>query len=231
MNIIKFLSSINRYCDEIYLDKIDCLYKKAQVSKLARWHLIERLRQIPHLFIESKIPVSAKILDIGTGRGGFSIYSALKSDTRTVFGIDTDIKRFNDAVKVADNIKNCFFINTDLEGLKKKNEKFDVILSMDILHHNDYYEQHKIVRQMFSLLNDNGLVIVLEPGDYPKFRHFMIWLFDFILYFPFSTTCKYRNSLQWKKLFEKYNFNMLESYHIINRGYFFTRKVMIFEKN
>lgn len=229
--IFWFLNTIYRECDKKLLENIDFLYKESKISKLSRWHLIERLSQIPHIRIESKIPESGTILDVGTGRGGFAVYTALKSSKRNVYGIDTDIKRLNDAIKVSQKINNCSFYNSDLNQLVNQGKKFDVILSMDILHHNTFKEQEKLIGLFLKLLNKNGKLVLLEPGDYPLFRYFMIWLFDFILYFPFLVTCKYRTENQWKTLFEKIGFTLLESEHITDRGLFFTRKIMVFEKD
>lgn len=226
----EFINTINRPCDEIYLKKIYDLYLKNGISKFACWHTVERLRQIPHIEIENKIPFEGRILDIGCGRGGFSAYISLKSSKREIYGIDSNPARIADALKINKNIQGLNFLNCGLSELTLKNEKYDVILIMDILHHNTYEEQKEIITQFNNLLKDDGKIVMLEPGDYPFYRHYWIWLSDYILY-PASTTCKYQTLNEWKNLYESFGFKLVDSEHIINRGFFFTRKIMVFEKN
>ena len=229
MSFFEWLATINRKCDNQYIRKIAELYE-AEISRLAKFQLIERLRQIPHIEIEALLPKSGKILDVGAGRGGFAAYASLKSEARLIFGIETYKKRFNDGLKIMPKLKNFVMLDCDIDELLVKNEKFDAVLLMDILHHNKYEDQKKIIEKIYKLLVDNGKVILLEPGDYPKFRYFLIWLYDYLFYFLTMPTCQYRSEKEWTDFFENLKLTKKYSTQITNRGFFFTRKIMVFEK-
>lgn len=219
-----------RPSDEDALARIDELYREQGVSGFGRWHLIERLRQIPHREIAAQVPLTGRILDIGSGRGGFTTYLALRGPDRRVCGIDNDATRLADALRVSRQLPNLTFQQGGLADLAAQPDRYDTILLMDILHHNPYADQEGIIRQAHALLVPGGRLVLLEAGDFPFLRYWGIWLCDFVLYFPWLTTCKYRNTDGWTELFARCGFTRTALTHITDRGICFTRKLLTFEK-
>jgi len=101
-----------------------------------------------------------KVLDVGCGFGlGTNIVGEV---SRYVLGIDYS----NEAIKNArkNKLKNVEFKTLDATKLAKIRERFDVILSFEIIEHLTPAQAQVFVRDMYSLLNKNGTLLLTTPN-------------------------------------------------------------------
>ncbi|MDH5719461.1 MAG: class I SAM-dependent methyltransferase [Spirochaetia bacterium] len=98
-----------------------------------------------------------KVLDFGCGGGVTFRY--LTDKNCEITGCDNE--HYNLAKIMAKTINKKIKIVSDIE--KIKNEKFDVILALDVLEHID--DISKILKRFEKLLGPNGIIIVSGPTE------------------------------------------------------------------
>jgi 2-polyprenyl-3-methyl-5-hydroxy-6-metoxy-1,4-benzoquinol methylase len=107
-----------------------------------------------------------EILEIGCGTGDIS-YLIAKKTSNPVLGTDLCTPFLEEARNkyTLDNLKYSLLDFNDPESIKNVvgNKKFDIILGNGILHHL-YYHLDDALKNIHSLLNDNGKLIFLEPN-------------------------------------------------------------------
>lgn len=128
--------------------------------------------------LETMIPKTGKILDLGCGYGILANYLALCSSKRKIIGVDTDSGK----VKFAERgIGNISFSVADATKMKLKN--FDCIILHDVLHHlNSHYQQKKLIADCKKMLSKNGMLLVVEVDKTPFWKLVLGRITDFILY-------------------------------------------------
>lgn len=99
--------------------------------------------------ILTKRPNGCKVLDIGCYTG-FLLDSL--SDKYTKFGIEMSDRASSVATK-----KNITIIGSDLYNINTE-EKFDLILSVDVIEHTE--NPHAFLERLVGLLNDGGEIII-----------------------------------------------------------------------
>ena len=107
--------------------------------------------------------VNKNILDIGCGNGGVSLDYGFKNN---LYYVDQSKEMLSLAKKNAFNkgITNISFYNCSIEKFSSK-KKYDIIILFGVLAHVD--SLIVTLRQTFSLLNDNGKIII-QFSDYKK---------------------------------------------------------------
>jgi len=140
-----------------------------------RWHVKLRWRLCPFFQIAGHIPETARIVDIGCGRGLLANYLALGSDSREVTGIDKQTRRIEAARNTISGRSNIHFRLQDALDLKR--EKFDVIVVSDMLHHLTYPQQETLLEHCYRILPAGGLLLMEDVTPDPKWKwiaHFLI---------------------------------------------------------
>jgi SAM-dependent methyltransferase len=107
-----------------------------------------------------------RVLDIGSGRGVFTIEIAKHLPYTEVIGVD---KEYQEKVDMANavarriGLSNCFFEMIDIFD-KKFSKTFDAIIAIDVLEHikND----GEVVKKLYGLLHEKGRFIVHVPHYY-----------------------------------------------------------------
>lgn len=112
--------------------------------------------------IQKYLEPQLKILDAGCGEGNISLI--LAKNHHRVWGIDLSKQKVSLAKKRAKklNLEKCATFSVgNLEKLTI-NKKFDVVFCIEVLEHvkND----EKVIRNLFSLLNSGGLIIITVPA-------------------------------------------------------------------
>lgn len=104
---------------------------------------------------------SKRILDVGCGFGRESIL--LSKYGGLVKGIDISTKTIEVAKKNAfdQGIENINFEVLNVEVLDCLEGKYDIILCKASLHH--FYDVKEIINKLYGCLDNNGLMIALEP--------------------------------------------------------------------
>ena len=105
---------------------------------------------------------NCKILDIGCGTGDFR---GFLPDNVQYIGIDNNFEYINYAKNK--KFKNSNFICTDSNQIKKieylKNIKFDIVLSIGVIHHLNDKLFNDLIEQSFDLLDNDGFFFTYDP--------------------------------------------------------------------
>ena len=110
----------------------------------------------------TELSKKSKVLEIGSGFGGFYSYLSQVVESSSYTGIELD----KEAVKFCKNFfKTGNFANISIKQFQSKN-RFDYIFAFEVLEHlNDPFEA---IRKIHSLLNKSGVFIGSSPYPYPK---------------------------------------------------------------
>jgi ubiquinone/menaquinone biosynthesis C-methylase UbiE len=158
------------------------------------------LEKIPLWFkqtIKSKWVKPSKTLDLGCGLGNYANY--LTENGFKVTAIDISKKAIYLAKKKY-SLKNLKFKVQDIFKLKSLNQKFDFVYEISILHNIHPDKREKYVKQIYSVLNENGklLVCCFSKED-------LLFRGKKELYFPDLDNTVYPLSKnEFKKIFGKY---------------------------
>lgn len=118
--------------------------------------------------MEQYFPDQGKILDIGSGFGLFANYFAMGHSVRHISGFDKNKKRIDYSKAVAKrlNIKNVhFFVEDALHYSFTQN--FDGIYMLDIIHHLPAEEILPLLKNIFSALNRDGVLLIKDIDTFP----------------------------------------------------------------
>lgn len=104
-----------------------------------------------------------KILDFGCGSGAFT-YKISNLTNGDVFGVDISDEFIKSSINFFKDKKksNLYFEINNSQKLNFKNETFDTILMVDVIHHLENVEQ--IFKELNRVLKKNGKIIVYEPN-------------------------------------------------------------------
>ena len=156
----------------------------------------------PFNILESLVPVSGIIIDLGCGYGIFANYLGLMQPLRKIIGLELDHKKFCYADRGLSNVK---FFHEDVAN--SKIPKADAILLIHVLHHlNSFEEQEYLLKNCKEILNTNGSIIIAEVDKKPYVKHILGWLADKILY-P-GEEIFYRKPNEFINLFNKLGFKV-----------------------
>ncbi len=164
----KVYEEYNRANNPYFFDALmkNYVYK----GPVLEWYMrIKTRMEKSYDFFDRTIPRDAKVVDIGCGYGALAYMLTMLSDRREALGIDYD----GDKIAVAEN---CFlrsemtrFIAAD--ALEVDMPKSDVFILNDVLHYMDFDKQDALLGKCFSLVADNGMVIVRDGDALESERH------------------------------------------------------------
>lgn len=123
-----------------------------------------------------------KVLDVGGGAGIYTFYASISGAQKVVClepelagGKNTMNKKFLE-IKTRLNVNNAELVKETIQSFNTS-EKFDIILSMASINHlnehacinlskdKEAYKIYKdIFRKLFDLLNNNGLLLIMDVG-------------------------------------------------------------------
>ena len=194
------------------LKKVSNLYN---IDFISRLRTFQRLLGTPYEYVEKFIPKKGNIVDLGCGWGVFANLLALNSEKRNVLGIDLDKDKIERALKTIEGRKNIRFEFKDLKNLNLR--KVDVIVIWDVLHHLDESVQFNVLAECSRKLKAGGKLIIKENDTVPFYK-LMISHFVKIIALGFNITLSkkiiFRSKEEWKKIIEKYNFDVEHMEHI-----------------
>ena len=135
-------------------------------SNWTAWYKSKGYKVEPEIpFIDRRLNVNSRILDIGCGHGRHVIYFSVKG--HDVFGIDNHppiIRRLNKQlarVKLYADLKCCDFI----KGLPYPNRYFDLVIATRSIHHTNARTMKKIFGEINRVIKIKGLLFLQVP-DY-----------------------------------------------------------------
>jgi 2-polyprenyl-3-methyl-5-hydroxy-6-metoxy-1,4-benzoquinol methylase len=134
-------------------------YKLLGVMFLREWYVKSELhRQL------SRRKEPFVIYDAGSGFGQYSYFLAKQFPLSTIYGIDVKEEQIADCNQFfrALGFARCSFAVEDLTQIQH-NEKFDVILSVDVMEHiqNDV----TVFQNFYRALKKNGLLFINTPSN------------------------------------------------------------------
>lgn len=115
--------------------------------------------------IKSLIPEGPyQSLDIACGIGVFS--KIMREKGHTVTGVDINQENIEFAKEKYKDLKGLNFLSYDIDDMMQQNEgiKYDFILALEIVEHLVDYQ--KFIRDCYSLLKENGTMIISTPNRY-----------------------------------------------------------------
>lgn len=117
--------------------------------------------------LSDKLLHNKKVLEIGCGQGMVLAFTSKKC--KEIIGIDISMNSLKSAqlgIRELD-IKNAKLILSDAENLPFKNESFDVVYSIGVLHHTP--DTQRAVDEIFRVLKYRGKVVIMLYRKYnPK---------------------------------------------------------------
>jgi SAM-dependent methyltransferase len=161
-----------------------------------RWHVWLRWRLCPFLTIAAHVPPEGMIADIGCGRGMLANYLALTGPARRVVGIDKQEVRIKAAKSTGRERSNITFRFQD--GLDIKQDVFDCIIMSDFLHHLTYPQQEQLIKHCYAILPDDGLLLIEDVGDKPRWKWYSHFIIDRTL--NFGKRQNFRHPDNWIRL-------------------------------
>ncbi len=122
---------------------------------LARYKFAARLLEKHH-----------RVIDAGSGSGVGAAF--LSKFCKHVTAIDFDEELLLHNQKEYAQIKNLSFKKLDLLSSSPKLEKFDALVSLDVIEHFNYNDIHTVVKNYTRLINPGGFAIIGTPNAYSK---------------------------------------------------------------
>lgn len=145
---------------------------------IPRIYAFIRSKILPIKAINKFIPKNGRILDVGCGYGLTTTYFAKSQKNRIVIGSEINSKRINIARKISKNIPNISF---KVNNLLPKNQKFDTIIAIDLLHHISTSEKKIFLNECKQNLNTNGLLIIKDIDTKPFLKFLWTYIHDLLL--------------------------------------------------
>lgn len=125
-----------------------------------RWHIIEGyVKYVKNNYYKSTTE-KFDILDLGCGRGWLTF---LLSKYGNIVGIEPVKPVLNYAKKMFPNIKFICGTTKKLIHNKKEFNKYDLIVSSEVIEHIPDEEKGKFIEDISKLLNDKGFLIITTP--------------------------------------------------------------------
>jgi len=136
-----------------------------KLGKIEKWfinrerhakNVIERAESLLDLI---EIKPGQDLLEIGCGGGPVSMHVSRKYNVKVV-GTDVDEEQIKKAQNIAEGLKNTAFLVADATRLPFGDESFDIILSINVLHHISNWMD--ALREITRVLRDGGYLVLSE---------------------------------------------------------------------
>lgn len=152
----------------------------AKLPLAARLYARARWTVCPLARVESFVPRSGTVLDLGSGLGIFAHLLALRAPRRRVLGLERNPLRVSQAWRLAQGVPNLEFRCADLRSTSLPPAR--AITVVDVLHHIPApHQQSELVRLCFRSLEPGGLLLVKEIAEAPRWKYAWNYLHDRLL--------------------------------------------------
>jgi ubiquinone/menaquinone biosynthesis C-methylase UbiE len=141
-----------------------------------------------YVTVKSLIPkeFKGKILEIGCGRGDFSIYLAQKYPDAKITGIDFSqvaIDKANEKSKLHSQLNNLYFQKDDATKLSFQSDSYDLVISCETLEHVN--NQNLMLKEIYRVLKTDGNYIITTENYFNGML--MSWIKSWITGTPFDS--------------------------------------------
>ena len=111
--------------------------------------------------IEKSLPFNGKILDVGTGKGRFAVALAKRGYSFTSVDISEEEQRYAKLnIEYFALQKQIDFQISNAEQLSFKNQSFDTIFSINVVHHLS--SPYKVMDEIARVVRINGKIIISD---------------------------------------------------------------------
>lgn len=128
-------------------------------ENLLRLHI----RLARYKFVARLIKKTDRLLEVGCGSGLGSIF--LSQHCEHVTGLDVKSTEIEEARSI-NRRKNIEFKVDDFFNLNNIEQKYDVVVALDVIEHMPVEEGHKLVSAMVCHLKSDGLAVIGSPSIY-----------------------------------------------------------------
>ncbi|MBP6624735.1 MAG: methyltransferase domain-containing protein, partial [Chitinophagaceae bacterium] len=120
--------------------------------------------------LETKVPKSGNILDIGCGYGFLAYMLSFMSKQRQITGLDYDEEKIEVANHNVSKSENLHFVANDAIHFPT-DKTYDCILIMDVLHYLLPEKQHELLSKCYQYLNPGGSLIIRDGWQEYQQKH------------------------------------------------------------
>jgi 2-polyprenyl-3-methyl-5-hydroxy-6-metoxy-1,4-benzoquinol methylase len=126
-----------------------------------------------------EVPRESKILDAGSAYGSFSIKMAKRDPLSKVVGVEISPERVRSSRESAGSLGNVDFVACDFTEFK--GGKFDAVTCLDVMHHVPKASHESFLRKAREVLNDGGVLILVEINRLPTLKYYWNYLHDLVV--------------------------------------------------
>lgn len=138
-----------------------------------------RWRLCPFKAVESLMPTTGRIVDVGCGYGLLANYMALKSRNREILGYDNSAYRIAVAKTTEGRGGRVKFYNEEVD-LNRFSGLTGVVMT-DFLHHVDYEYQECLIKNAFMAIKEGGRLVILDVDKKPTWKYMSVKAIDKLL--------------------------------------------------
>jgi len=138
------------------------------------------------------MPAESRVLDIGCGTGGLLFQAARYRQLREGYGLDSAPSSIDVARRIAETIPAKIKFESALSFDEWPRDQFDVVTTIDVLHHVPPKMQDEFLRQALARVKPRGLFIYKDMARKPALCgisnrvHDLVMARQWIHYYPFE---------------------------------------------
>lgn len=191
---------------------------------LPRFYVFLRFKILPIAKLETYLPKTGRILDIGCGYGLTTIYFAKKSPARQVEGIELNAHRITVAKIASQKIVNMHFCVDNLANHQQG--QYDCLVAIDLLHHLNPDQKNQLLSKCYDLLKPHGTLIIKDINTRPLLKYLWNYLHDYLV--TIGSNLAYLDSSKMINLVQKHRFKITQALPLT--GYFYPHYLYVFKK-
>ena len=155
-----------------------------QSARSARLHTVIRWWTAPFEALETEVPRSGKILEVGCGHGMFATFLALSSEDRTVVGVDIDAQKIELAQESVRSLRpgeaTISFEHRPSGEILTIEGGWDAIVFADVLYLIAPEDRSRLLSDCIAALAPGGCLIVKEVNTEPRIKAFVAQFQEFL---------------------------------------------------
>lgn len=152
-----------READPFWRASRDVAARYLPLSRFAHGYVKQKLAADPVFrALLPRIPAGARVLDVGSGRGQFTLLLAATSPERSATGLDWDAAKVELARRAAHGLDRVTFDVADLRTADLAGPDVDVVLLLDVLHYLPAAAQDAVLRRVAGRLAPGGTLWVRD---------------------------------------------------------------------
>ena len=155
-----------------------------QSSRSTRLHTAIRWWTAPFEALETEIPRSGKILEVGCGHGMLATFLALASEDRTVVGVDIDAQKIELAQESVRSLRpgeaTISFEHRPSGEILTIEGGWDAIVFADVLYLIAPEDRSRLLSDCIAALAPGGCLIVKEVNTEPRIKAFVAQFQEFL---------------------------------------------------